>query len=349
MDQRTTGIYLSRILSGFLIFLYKGCKYKLVYPDINIKYEAEMYAQQIYEENKFNDWIQDEDIVNTLVGLGLWNYQGDNQLNSLEKQIEDLKVDLYKNFLNPNKLKQTRRTLSSTKRHYAKMYDIRHSLDSLTTEGFAQGLKNQYILVHSLYDHNNQIVFNCLENANYNSLIQISNAISSYTIDMSEYRTIARSETWKNYWSANSDFLFDKPTTHWTDEQKTLVIMTKMYDSAYSHPECPSDDIINDDDMFDGWLIHQKRESDKNKNKSRTEKLLVGKGLDKANEVFVMAHSQEEAKHIYDLNDNNSRHIIKERSAIISKTGTTQDSSFPDVQRDLVIKSNENFKNNFRK
>lgn len=346
MDNRNINIYLSRILSGFYLFLYNNTRYKLVYPDIHIKYEAELYAQEEYENNKFNDWITEDNIIDSLVSMGIWTYNGDDNLKSLEKQIEDHKVDLYKNFLNPTKLKTLRRTLSNIKNTYNSLYNTRHFLDQFTVNGYSQYLKNQYILIHSLYTINNKKVFESMENTDYKLLISLSNIVSENTIDISVFREIARNDIWKNYWSANSDNLFDKSVINWTDEQKTLVVLTKMYDSAYQHPECPPDQVFEDDDMFDGWMIIQKRENEKNRNKSRTEKILEGKKLDKAGEVYIVASSKEEAKNIYDLNDNNSRHIIREREAFIrNSTNEVEVSALPDIQRELTIQNNQQFKN----
>lgn len=346
MDNRNINIYLSRILSGFYLFLYNNTRYKLVYPDIHIKYEAELYAQEEYENNKFNDWITEDNIVDSLISMGIWTYNGDDNLKSLEKQIEDHKVDLYKNFLNPTKLKTLRRTLSNIKNTYNSLYNTRHFLDQFTVNGYSQYLKNQYILIHSLYTTNNKKVFESMEDTDYKLLISLSNIVSENTIDISVFREIARNDIWKNYWSANSDNLFDKSVINWTDEQKTLVVLTKMYDSAYQHPECPPDQVFEDDDMFDGWMIIQKRENEKNRNKSRTEKILEGKKLDKAGEVYIVASSKEEAKNIYDLNDNNSRHIIREREAFIrNSTNEVEVSALPDIQRELTIQNNQQFKN----
>lgn len=346
MDNRNINIYLSRILSGFYLFLYNNTRYKLVYPDIHIKYEAELYAQEEYENNKFNDWITEDNVIDSLVSMGIWTYNGDDNLKSLEKQIEDHKVDLYKNFLNPTKLKTLRRTLNNIKNTYNSLYNTRHFLDQFTVNGYSQYLKNQYILIHSLYTTNNKKVFESMEDTDYKLLTSLSNIISENTIDISVFREIARNDIWKNYWSANSDNLFDKSVINWTDEQKTLVVLTKMYDSAYQHPECPPDQVFEDDDMFDGWMIIQKRENEKNRNKSRTEKILEGKKLDKAGEVYIVASSKEEAKNIYDLNDNNSRHIIREREAFIrNSTNEVEVSALPDIQRELTIQNNQQFKN----
>lgn len=346
MDQRILGIYLSRILSGFYLFIYGNKCYKLVYPDINIKYQAELYANQEYENNRFNDWITDDAIVDVLVSIGMWTYNGDANLKSWEKQIDDAKVDLYKNNLNPNKTKSLKRTLENLKDAYNKAYMKRHSLDPYTVTGYSQNLKNQYILIHSLYTDKNEKIFNNLENVDYNLLTALSEHISQDIIDIQTFRTIARCDQWRNYWSANKDRLFDHATVNWTDEQKTLVVLTKMYDSAYEHPECPPEAVFEDDDMFDGWMIHQKRENEQLRNKNRTEKMLEGKNLDKAGEIFIMANSQEEAQNIYNLNDNTSRHIIRERSSIIqSAKGDVNDQSLPDVQRILLNQANEQFKN----
>jgi hypothetical protein len=118
-----------------------------------------------------------------------------------------------------------------------------------------------------------------------------------------------------------------------------------MYDSAYEHPDCPNDKVIEDDDMFDGWMIYQRRENDKAKDKNRANKLLEGKNLDKAQEVFLMAKTNEEAQNIYNLNDNQSRNIIKEREKMISNLRSVEHSKLPDVQRDLVVQSNQQFMN----
>lgn len=345
-DNRVINIYLARILSGFNILSYNNHKYKLVYPDSYIKYEAELYCNEEYHNNKFNDWITEDLIIDSLVSLGLWTYNGDNHLINLENQIEDLKVDLYKNILNPNKIKSLKKTLHNVKNTYNKLYTVRHSLDHCTVDGYAQILKNHYILVHSLYDTNNNRIFLSMDSVDVNLLESLSSIISSDTIDIGVFRQIARSDLWRNFWSANKDYLFDKPTVHWTDEQKTLVVLTKMYDSAYEHPECPPDNVFEDDDMFDGWMISQKRENEKNRNKNRTEKMLEGKKLNKAGEVFLVASSQEEAQNIYDLNDANSRNIIRERSSMIKNSpNMIEDANLPDVQRNLITQMNENFKN----
>ena len=90
MDQDK--ITLSRIISGFLKFNFNDESLYLVYPSLNVKYEAELYAQDLYDNHKFNDWIQDQDILNILYDNNLWSANHEKNLFSLEKQIEQLKI-----------------------------------------------------------------------------------------------------------------------------------------------------------------------------------------------------------------------------------------------------------------
>jgi hypothetical protein len=341
MDQRTTNLYLSRILSGFFIFIHNNVKYKLIYPDISIKYEAELYAEEEYEKNKYNDWINEDDILRMLIMMEMWTPDGDTKLKSLEKTIEDTKVEIFKNFLNPVRIKSLKKSLSTHKKNYNRQYEARHSLDYITTEGYSQWLKSQYIIVNSLYDMNNNRIFKNIDSADSNLLASLCSTINEHSLDVSTFREIARSDIWRNYWGPNKNAVFDKSVVNWTDEQKTLVLITKMYDSAYEHPECPAENIIEDDDAFDGWMVFQKRENEKAKNKKRTEQIL-GNKLNKAGEVFLMANSKEEAQNIYSLNDQSSMNTIKERNTTILQSGQdVKETSLPDVKRDLQVQKNQ--------
>jgi len=315
MDDRIVNLYLSRILSGYYIFIFQNQRYKLVYPTIDIKYQAEILAQEEFDKNKYNGWMTKETLLYSLVSLGIWPHNGDKELSKLEEQIENLKVDLYKNFFNKVRQKNIRKSLQNYKKQYNIYYNKRHSYDHITIEGYCENIKNEFILTNSLYNQEDDLVFGS-HNIDTNLLKDISFYISQNTISISDFKTIARSAVWKNYWSVNENNLFDRPTVNWTDEQKTLVVLTKMYENSRESPDCPPDEVFEDDDVFDGWMISERRKMEEEKKKRRTEKSLPGK-LDKAQEVFLMAGSKEEAENIYDLNDHENRQIIKERNQFI--------------------------------
>ena len=337
-------LYLSRILSGTYIFEYGQNIYKLIYPNVETKYRAEIYAQQEYEKNKFNDWINENEVQNILINLGLWSHSQDQEFKNIQEKIENTKVELYNNFLNPKKIKSLKKSLRTYQTIEYKLNYNKHYLDSFTHKGYVNELKNQYLLINSLYLDDGSKVFNN-KNVDYYLLNNLANFIGQNQINISDFRTIARHEQWRNYWIANKNNIFNSAVADWTDEQRTLVVFTKMYDSAYENPNCPPDSVIQDDDIFDGWLIIQRKESEKNKEKQRAEQFIKDKKLGNAKEVFVMADSKEEAQSIYKLNNASSMHIIKERNNIIKHKKELKESELPDVQRDLQVQSNQQFKN----
>lgn len=339
MDDRTINLYLSRILSGIYIFIYNNERYKLVYPDVTLKYEADFYAQQEYDRLKYNDWINDDELVVYLVDLGLWDFNGDDRLKSLENQIEDTKVELYKSFLDPQKTKIIKRHLSGLEHQHNQLYADKHCLDHITLNGYCNQLKNNFLLSRSIFDMDNKRIFND-NNTNVRILEDMSSHLISNNITTSTFKEIARSNIWKNYWGANQNNLFGRPTVDWTDEQKTLVVISKMYDSVYEHPDSPSDEVIKDDDMLDGWMILKRRENEKHKNQKRTEEMLP-KNMKNAQEVFIVGKSKQEVSNIYSLNDHQGRGIIAERKNALKQAGSISEQHLPDVQRDLVTMVNE--------
>lgn len=347
MEDRTIHLYLSRILSGQYIFIHKNVQYCLVYPNIDLKYRAEIYANQEYEDSKYNDWISQEDLKYVLIDFGLWKLQWDIDLEKTEKKIEDTKIELYKNHLNPAKIKTIRKSLSSLVKSQTRLLNAKHAFDHITLEGYCNTIKNDYLLIHSIYDANNNLVFD-KDNTDLKLLSELSTVILNNNIEPSDFKEIARSAVWRNYWGANQSDLFGRPTIDWTDEQKTLVVISKMYDQIYEHTECPPDKVIEDDDMLEGWMLLQKREHEKNKNRQNVDKLIPD-NLRNAQEIFITANSREEAKAIQDMNDIAAQQIINERRQVIGRENSVAEQNLPDIRRDLVTQLNSQRKNHMRK
>jgi len=347
MDDKKITLYLSRILSGHHIFLCGGRRFKIVYPNAALKYEAELVAQEEKESNKFASWIKKEEVERILISQGLWTRDSKKFLDDSEKNLEDLKVGIYSNFKIPSALQQYRKRIESHRKIEAKLLINKAMLDNITLEGYAETIKNNYIICKSVYDEDNQLFFN--EGRNIELLDLVNAQISKATLSASEFREIARSAQWSYYWNATeAGSLFGTPIIDWTDEQRTLAAFTRMYDGARQHPDSPDDNVFEDDDAFDGWAISEKRKYDKEKKKLKTEKMLPGK-LGNAGEVFVMAGSRDEAEDIMSLNDYDARQTLREREKVIQRAGVVEERDLPDVQRNLIINQNEMMAQTLRK
>ena len=59
--------------------------------------------------------------------------------------------------------------------------------------------------------------------------------------------------------------LFNRPSVELTKDQLSLSSYSTLYDNVYESHECPNEKIIDDDDCLDGWLIQQRRKSEKDR------------------------------------------------------------------------------------
>ena len=120
-----------------------------------------------------------------------------------------------------------------------------------------------------------------------------------------------------------------------------------MYDNAYQSMECPPDNVFEDDDMFDGWLIDQRRKRDKEQKQKQVD--TMKNVSDKAQEVFLFAPTREDADKVYDLNDPDARIKLRQRQNVIDQRGEGEAQDLPDTQLELRQQQMEEYKAKLRK
>ena len=122
-----------------------------------------------------------------------------------------------------------------------------------------------------------------------------------------------------------------------------------MYDNIQESLDCPSDDVINDDDMLDGWFVIQRKKQEKDRAESELESRVGNEKISNSEEVFVMAQTPDDANSINRVNTFQSQMVKKERMEVIQSKGQARDLDFKDQQRKMTQKSNEQFKGKFRR
>lgn len=333
------------------MFLFNNNYYKLLYPNCELKYNSDIYYEKLYDDYKFTDWPTLDSTLDILIENKLWTKDGNFHLGNMLKQIDNLKIELYQSFFNPQRQRGVRLKLNNLKNSYNNYYNIRHCIDHITIEGFCENLKNQYLLYNSLHvqQTNKEYQKMCeLQDIDSIDLEPLAKEINRHSIDISIFRKLARSDLWKSYWSANKELIFNRATIDLTDEQRTLIVFSRMYDSARESPENPPDPVFDDDDMFDGWLLMQHEKYNDSKKSKNTESNSNNK-MSKAQEMFIVAKRSEDAVDVHNLNSNSNKAIIKERSNAIKKSSGLDASELPDTKRAIQKQSQEMFKQKFKK
>ena len=325
---------LYRILSGKLFFLYHNKEYELRSQDPTLKYKANIIFQSTINDEKYNDWMRAEYLDNYMTSLGMWDRDMTAFMKNSEKAIDDLKVSLYNSRFNIKQSDTTRRSLSTIRDRLNRLSEKRSSFYNNTLEGYAEGIKYEYLITNTLYHNDKKVFKNFTSDQNsYTEFTGLINEINKYLLNGTIYRKIARSDIWKSYWTIGKSNVFNKAIIDWTDEQRSLASFSIMYDSVYEHPEKPTDSVINDDDALDGWMILQYRNAEKSK---QQEQITKGSSqMSKAQEVFIFTDSTEGAEQIIDMNSSDGMATMKERFRAINKVGNVSQQSLPDVYESL--------------
>lgn len=323
---------LYRILLGYYYIVISNITYKIIYPSLDVKYKAQLLYEQTIEENKYDKaWLTPEEISLYLQHNNIWNNSKQNELEKNNKTLEDLKIDLYLNYINDKKKKSIKNSIKNLNIAINNQYAQKMSMNHLGIEEQALSIKNEFIIMHTIY-YNDQLYFDNPDSELNDSLYlqKFIHEIVVNTIDAAKLRTVVRSDLWRSYATCsnlNMNFL------DINDDYRHLIGLHKMYDNARQHPEAPSEDIIKDDDALDGWFLYQNRKAEKEKKKNTILDKLGDKNKNK-DEIFLITNDLKEAQEIFDINDDKGKQQIQE----IISTSKQKDTKWSDlnfVQQDI--------------
>ena len=310
----------TKILSGVTYFKTKDKIYKLSNPNSEIRYLGEYLADLAGNEFKFKQLMTREEVKGVLEQRQIWTPQDDINLKEAEKNLEDFKVELFKNQYNKKAQKTLRSRIKGTNSAIAQAVLKKDSLDHITIENYTEVIRDQFCTAMSIEDMHGVKFYHPDKFFDQNSFL-MENGYNIWRGELAllQYcRELCKKDPWRSYWnSAAKENVFGKPSSELTIAQRTMIVFTKMYDNARQSPEAPGDDVFDDDDMFDGWMLLQQREQKKKKQKDTADKIAGQKG----DEIYLMADSADDAQKIYSVNDTQSRMKIKNRESQIKSAG----------------------------
>ena len=104
-----------------------------------------------------------------------------------------------------------------------------------------------------------------------------------------------------------------------------------MYDRIHESPDCPSEGVLDDDDMLDGWLLVQRKKREADQKKQEVEGAVNTK-IANADEIYVKVESYEDAKKIDLLNPSHVNRTKRQRLQQLKEKGVIKEQEFKDVQ-----------------
>lgn len=349
---------INRIITGVIYLDIGGELYKSelpTYDDISL---SELFYDNIITDAKYAGLMTMEEAKLLRQRRQIWTNLDEEQEKKLNEQLETLKIHLYEAQFHPKKQKSLRRSIQQIRRTLEQMYLRKTQYDSMTLEYFAERERQDFLIALSIRDSRGRRVYTY---DNFRSkdayvLKRFVDAHNSFDFDPAKLREIARTEPFRSMWSYDKNRIFYRKNGPPTLAQIYLSMYSRMYDSVYEHPETPSEQVINDDDMLDGWFAKQRREREAERKKREAETIFDRKKggrhakKDGRGELFIMAESKEEAEQIMSLNTIHARQVMKQREHFIKERGgRANEEELPDSQLMIQQKAIEGFKQHYGK
>lgn len=307
----------------------------LIYtPDKHINLLASEVFMEAYEDAE-DILFDEEELLNFLILQNIWNDEDEeNYKKTLPKHIEYWKIELYKNVLKTNTRNEIRKYLSAAKKEYLRLHKTRNMYAHMTIDGYAAYVKNMFIVYECAKIDNKKIDWSKFD------INHIMNQYYSSLLSSEKIRILSRTTPWINMWPSlqKNGRIFDD--VNLSQEQYSLISWSNMYDRIRESPECPTEEVINDDDMLDGWILLQ---SEKNRKEKQQHEITSNSKINNADEVFLVAQTKEDAQKIDELNSNYTRKIKKDRMSKVNKQGKVKQQEFNDIKQKFRMQMQQAF------
>jgi len=337
-------LVIARIVAGCLRFHLDGRSFLVRQPGRLRRYKAQQVYQEALSDGAAEGLLSDEEIDTMMRSQGLWSEADDKAVKTLQKDVEELKVGLFKSFFKSRDREATRTALNVARAELARLLSRKNSYSHMGTTGYAQVARTRYLVGSGLLDDRGRRVWKGDDFYRQDSVL-LDAAVEAYSeaqIIDATMRAVARSETWQTVWNTRGVCadVFGRSAADLTDEQRHLVSWAQLYESIQEHPSPPGDEVVRDDDAFDGWLILQKRERERQRREATAEAALSGIKLPDSGEIFLVAETEEDLQNIEALNGPQAQAIKKERLAYIAMKGEVEEQHMPDSRREIQMMAN---------
>ena len=289
---------------------------------------------EAYEKAMSDEIMTEEDVNEWMLENELWTIYDDKKEEGLKKDIERLKIEIYNARENEKLARNIRAYIRGGELQLASHLNKKYMYHQNTCEGVAAAERLSWIFKNTTYHNDSLYEFDDL------SLQYVVDEWQSHFLNDNKTRDLARNEPWRSLWitreSSGMKLFANPPNTELTHNQKNLLIWSQMYDNIQESLECPPKEVIEDDDMLDGWFILQSQKREKERSEKEFEEATKNEKIKNSSEVYIVANNNKKINQINSMNDPMSKIIKQQRQqAINNNEGTLQEQHLPDQRRNI--------------
>jgi hypothetical protein len=348
MDQTLDNEYwISWILADYTPLLHNNLTLFLSSPSRECKFLAEDIFLQSYRAALEDGALSEDEINALLIKYDLWNNDKEKNLDRLIKDTENVKVQMFENWSHPAKLSLLRGALAETTKEINRNMQDKQMFDQVGAKSVAMYSRQHFTVGCSIYKSRTKPYWKnplrCWTLPD-EILAHAYKTLNKYILTEWDYRELARSSTWRNIWNARKGVgnVFGKAAIDLSVQQKHLISWSQLYDNVYKHSDAPPDEVVNDNDILDGWMIAQKRKRDSEMNRVSVESSITNKKIWGCEEVFILVDdvkiagtTEDKFNAIYNMNDVAGKVAFKRRMSQIEKDGIVEENNMIDRRIEL--------------
>lgn len=337
--------FISRLRCGFYLVNVGGLEVKIVTPRIEDDFFANKIFMKSYEEAVDDGIMTEEEMLAWMKDTGIWSDEKENKIKGINKDIEKLKVEIFQNRNKADVRNRIRKYLRAAEAALSKLQDEKNHYFSKTCEGLAFEDKTLATFSRCCYINGERVDFEFID---INTLFY---EYSKQILKENQLRELARNDPWRLLWRMKDEtkLFANEVGRELSNDQKGIIIWSNMYDNIQESVDCPTEDVINDDDMLDGWFIIQRKKNESERAKSELEQKTQNSKIANSDEILIMASSRDDAENIHSMNSVHGETIRKQRLNTVRKKGKAQDTDFQDRQLEIRNQAQQAFKQKTRR
>jgi len=311
-------------------------------PTLELIIESLQKYNEAYEIALSDSIMTEEEMSAWMKIQGLWNSYNDQKIEDLQKKLENLKVNIYEARQDKKSINSIRPVIRNTEYLLSQELSQKNTFFINTCEGMASTEKTSWLIQNTTYKNKKLYDFSDL------LLTQVIDYWHESFLSETKCRELARNEPWKSLWitreKAGIELFLNAKNGELTYNQKNLMIWSQMYDNIQESLDCPSKEVIDDDDLLDGWFITQNRKREKEKLEKEFESSTQNSKIKQSSEVLIMSRDKDKTKKIQEMNSKEAKDLIKSREKLLDKQGTVNAGEFLDEKNSIRLQQMESAK-----
>lgn len=329
MEQWERDFQVGRIVAGKTEYIISGSIINIVTPNREHRNEANRIYRDARRDAEIDGALLEDELLAILIQHDLWTMKDADEYEKLTKALEDLKVGLFEERFRSNAKLTIRQAIKKTREELSRLDMVRHGLDYLTVDGLAMSAKYRFLVSACMACDVNKDIY----------IDQIIDKLNQDRLTEQDYRELVRTEPWRSLWGVRESAgrgLFDLAAVDMSDEQRTIIVWSNIFDNIRQYPDAPGDSIFEDDDMLDGWMIIQKRKRESQQATAEANRI----GNDKvrnSDEVYLMADTVDDAREIDKMNSVGAAMTKKQRMAFLKQKGEVNEVFMPDTAQRIQM------------